>query len=139
LRVDFEGPSSSFVSCDFKQDFEAKTLEVTQSKYWEKYVEKNRDLWPDGKIPNRAIPLSPVDAAFMLLPVSDEDFEEAKHLEFPQILGQIQFPTVYTKLEMRFAISLISRQRSRWSCRAFKILVKALEYGYTTREIGLMY
>ena len=29
LRVDFEGPSSSFVSCDFKQDFEAKTLEVT--------------------------------------------------------------------------------------------------------------
>ena len=139
LRVDFEGASTSFVSCDFKQDFVAKTLEVTQAKYWEKCADKNKGLWKDGQVPHRAIPLSPADAAFLLLPVSDEDFEDAKDLEFPQILGQIQFPTVYTKLEMRFAISLISRQRSKWSRKSFKILVKALEYGYTTRNIGLMF
>ena len=139
MRMDFEGASTSFVSCDFKQDFNAKTLEVTQAKYWEKCVEKNKGLWTDGKVPRRAIPLSPSDAAFLLLPVTDDDFQDAKDLEFPQLLGQIQFPTVYTKMEMRFAISLISRQRSRWSRRSFKILVKALEYGYTTRHIGLLY
>ena len=33
LRVEFEGPSKSFVSCDFKQDFEAQTLEITQTPY----------------------------------------------------------------------------------------------------------
>ena len=139
LRVDFEGPSETFVSCDFKQDFVAKTLEVTQAGYWEKCVEKNKDLWPDGKPVHRATPLTPADSAYLILPVSDEDFEEAKHLEFAQILGQIQFPSVYTKLEMRFAISMISRQRSKWSKKSFKILVKMLEYGFATRNIGLMY
>ena len=139
LRVDFEGPSETFVSCDFKQDFVNKTLEVTQAPYWEKCVEKNKDQWPDGIPVHRAIPLSPTDAAFLLLPVSDEDFQEAQHLEFAQILGQIQFPSVYTKLEMRFAISMISRQRSKWSKKSFKILIKMLEYGFATRDIGLMY
>ena len=139
LRVDFEGASNAFVSCDFKQDFVNKTLEVTQAPYWEKCVEKNKDLWPDGKPKHRGTPLSPADGAFLLEPVSDEEWEASKHLDFASILGQIQFPTVYTKLEMRFAISLISRQRSRWSRRSYKILIKALEYGYATRHIGLMF
>ena len=98
-------------------------------------MEKNKDQWPDGKPVHRVIPLSPADAAFLLLPVSDEDFQQdfqkAKHLEFAQILGQIQFPSVYTKLEMRLAISMISRQRPKWSEKSFKILIKMLEYeGY---------
>ena len=112
---------------------------MTQAGYWEKCVEKNKDLWPDGKPVHRATPLTPADSAYLILPVSDEDFEEAKHLEFAQILGQIQFPSVYTKLEMRFAISMISRQRSKWSKKSFKILVKMLEHGFATRNIGLMY
>ena len=102
-------------------------------------MEKNKDLWPDGKPKHRGTPLSPADAAFLLEPVSVEEWEESKHLDFASILGQIQFPTVYTKLEMRFAISLISRQRARWSRRSYKILIKALEYGYATRHIGLMF
>jgi hypothetical protein len=139
LRVDFEGKTNSFVSCDYKQNFEAKTLEVTQSKYWEKCVEKYKHLWPDGVPKHRGVPISPTDAAYMLEPVTDEEFNLAKGLEFPNLLGQIQYPTVYTKLEMRFCVSLISRQRSKWSRRGFQILVKALEYGYATRDIGLMY
>ena len=139
LRVEFEGPSTSFVSCDFVQDFENKTLEVTQCKYWEKCVQRNSDLWENGIPESRATPMTPADATFLTLPVSDQDFEEAKHLEFPQLLGQIQFPSVYTKLEMRFAMSLLSRQRAKWSKKAFQILVKALEYGYASRQIGLLY
>ena len=70
LRVEFEGPSKSFVSCDFKQDFEAKTLEITQTPYWEKCVEKNLNLWIDGKPKHRATPLSVADAAFLLIPAT---------------------------------------------------------------------
>lgn len=139
MKVEFEGPSETFVSCDFKQDFRNGTLEVTQSKYWDKVVEGNKHLWKDGIPTDRKIPLSPSDATYLLQPVSDEDFEDAKNLQFPQLLGQIQYPTVYTKLEMRFAISLISRQRNKWTKKSFGILVKALEYGYATRHMGLMY
>jgi hypothetical protein len=139
LRVEFEGPSKSFVSCDFHQNFDEQTLEVTQAQYWVKCVEKNIGLWGSGKPKHRATPLSVADAAHFLTPATDEEFEVAKHLQFPQILGQIQYPTVYTKLEMRFAVSLISRHRSKWSKKSFDILVKALEYGYASRNIGLMY
>ena len=127
------------MSCDFVQDFENKTLEVTQCKYWGKCVQRNSDLWENGIPKSRATPMTPADATFLTLPVSDQDFEEAKHLEFPQLLGQIQFPRIYTKLEMRLVMSLLSRQRAKWSKKAFQILVKALEYGYASRQIGLLY
>jgi hypothetical protein len=61
-------------------------------------------------------------------------------LEFPNLLGQIQHPTVHAKLEMRFCVSLMSRQRFKWSRRGFQILVKALEeHGRATRDIGLVH
>ena len=63
LRVEFEGPSKSFVSCDFHQNFDEQTLEVTQAQYWVKCVEKNSGLWGSGKPKHRATPLSVADAA----------------------------------------------------------------------------
>jgi hypothetical protein len=62
----------------------------------------------------------------------------AKGLGFPDLLGQIQRPAVHAKLEMRFCVSLMPRQRCKWSRRGFQILVKALEHGHATRDIGLM-
>jgi hypothetical protein len=40
---------------------------------------------------------------------------------------------------MRFAMSVLSRHRTKWSLNHFKILIKALEYGYLTRKMGLRY
>jgi hypothetical protein len=80
LRVGFEGETKSFVSCDYKQNFEAKTLEVTQSKHREKCVEKHKHLWPDGVPKHRGVPTTPADAACMLEPVTDEEFNLAMGL-----------------------------------------------------------
>ena len=75
LRVEFEGPSKSFVSCDFHQDFVEQTLEVTQASYWVKCVEKNMILWESGKPKHRAVPLTVADAAHLLIPTTDEDLK----------------------------------------------------------------
>jgi hypothetical protein len=44
-----------------------------------------------------------------------------------------------TKLEMKFSMSALSRWRTKWGTNHFKILLKALEYGYSTRKTGLRY
>jgi hypothetical protein len=36
-------------------------------------------------------------------------------------------------------MSVLSRHRTKWGINQFKILLKALEYGYSTREMGLKY
>jgi hypothetical protein len=40
---------------------------------------------------------------------------------------------------MRYAMSILSRFRTRWGKKHFEILIKTLEYGYATRKMGLKY
>jgi hypothetical protein len=40
---------------------------------------------------------------------------------------------------MRYALSVLSRHRTKWGLNHWKALVKALEYGYWTRHLGLRY
>ncbi len=40
---------------------------------------------------------------------------------------------------MRYAMSVLSRWRTKWGKGHFTILVKVLEHGYETRRMGLRY
>ena len=40
---------------------------------------------------------------------------------------------------MRFAVSTLSRFRGKWGAKYFAAALKALEYGYATRHLGIMY
>jgi hypothetical protein len=40
---------------------------------------------------------------------------------------------------MKFSMSVLSRRRTKWGTNHFRILLKALEYGYSTRKTGLRY
>jgi hypothetical protein len=40
---------------------------------------------------------------------------------------------------MCYAMSILSRFRTKWGKKHFEVLVKTLEYGYTTRKMGLKY
>ncbi len=50
-----------------------------------------------------------------------------------------QYPSAYTRLEMRYAMSILSRFRTKWGKKHFEILIKTLEYGSATRKMGLRY
>ncbi len=82
--------------------------------------------------------MSPADERLLIEP-SDEEIEAAAHLPYASLLGVVQYPSCYTKIEMKFCVSVLSRWRTKWSCKHFEILVKALEYGYATRYMGLRY
>jgi hypothetical protein len=67
------------------------------------------------------------------------EMKAAEHLPFASLLGVCQYPSSFTKLEMRYAMSVLSRHRTKWGLNHFKVLIKALEYGFTTRHLGLRY
>jgi hypothetical protein len=101
-------------------------------------MERLAKYFPKG-VKERWNPLSVYDEKVMMEDVTDEDFEEAKHLEYREVCGIISYPASCTKLELRYAVSVCGRHRSKWGKKQFGIMLKVFEYGYTTREMGLIY
>jgi hypothetical protein len=137
-KCTMEGESHEFVSIKIAQDLENKTLELTQEQYWEKAVERFAEFLPNGKAKDRRVPLSASDERLLTEP-SEEEIKEAEHLPYPNLLGVVQYPSAFTKPEMRYAMSVLSRHRTKWGKRHFVILIKSLEYGFSTRKKGIIY
>jgi hypothetical protein len=137
-KCTLEGISKEFVSIQINHQVNAKILELTQEDYWVKAVERFKEfLGKDGPKP-RLVPLSAADDKLLVEP-TDSEIAEAAHLPFPSLLGVVQYPTCYTKLEMKYSMSVLSRWRTKWGINHFRILLKSLEYGYATRKSGLRY
>ena len=75
----------------------------------------------------------------MLVEPTSQEIAEAQHLPYPSLLGVVQYPSCYTKVEMKYSMSVLSRWRTKWGTNHFAILLKALEYGYASRNYGLRY
>ena len=138
IKCKFEGLSKEFVSITISHDLQSNTLELTQVKYWENAVERFKEFLPPNGAKKRGTPLSISEYALLTDP-SDEEVKAGSHLPFPQLIGVLQYPAAFTKLEMRFAVSSLSRFRGRWGVVHFAAALKALEYGFTTRAMGILY
>jgi hypothetical protein len=137
-KCTMEGDSNEFVSIEIKQDMANKTVELTQSSYWEKAVERFAEFLPKGSVKERRVPLSATDEKMLSEP-TEEEIKEAEHLPYPNLLGVVQYPSAFTKPEMRYSMSVLSRHRTKWGKRHFLILLKSLEYGFSTRGRGIIY
>ena len=100
-------------------------MELTQEDYWVKAVERFKEHLPASGPKQRQVPLSPADEKFLVEP-SEEEAKEGSHLPYPSLLGVCQYPSAYTRLEMRYAMSILSRFRTKWGKKHFEILVKTL-------------
>jgi hypothetical protein len=139
IKVKFLGVPGEFVGVEIKQDLTRGLCELKSPKYWESAFEKFSSYFPNG-IKERVNPLTVHDEKFLLgEAVSDDEFEEAKGLPYREICGVISYAAGCVKLEMRYAISVCGRHRGKWGPKQFKILLKVFEYGFTTRETGIIY
>ncbi len=121
------------------QDLEKGLCELKAPKYWVGAAQKFAKHFQSG-IKERYNPLSIQDEKTMLTEeVTDEQAKEGKHLPYRELLGVISYQASCTKLEMRYAVSICGKHRGKWGVKQFGILKKAFEYGYSTRETGLIY
>ena len=138
IKVKLLGACVEFVGTEFHQDLDRGLCELKAPGYWSSAAEKFSHLFPNG-MKTRRSPMSINDERIMLETVSDDEFNEAKILPYRELCGVISYPAACSKLEMRFAVSVCGRFRDKWGAKQFKILTKAFEYGYATRETGLIY
>ena len=136
LTVTIDGDASEFVAIDFTHDRVRGTLEAKQPKYWEKAVDTYAEYLPAGGPRERRVPMAP---STVIEESTDEKHEQAKHLPFRELIGTINFGAVHTKLEVRYALSLLARHMTNWTKQHFELAIKLLEYCWTTREIGLIW
>ena len=137
-KCTLEGVSKEFVSIKLNHDLDNGTMELTQEDYWVKAVERFGEFLGEGGPKNRNVPLSPLDEKKLGEP-SEEEIKAAEHLPYPNLLGVVQYPSNFTKVEMKYAMSVMSRSRAKWGINHFEILLKCLEYGYSTRKLGILY
>jgi hypothetical protein len=137
-KCTLEGKSKEFVSIQINHDIGKKTLELTQEDYWCKAIERFKEFFKESGPKERAVPLSPGDEKLLVEPTATE-IAEAQHLPYPNLLGVVQYPSNYTKVEMKYAMSVLSRHRAKWGIAHFKVLIKALEYGWSSRKMGILY
>ena len=126
------------MSIQLSHDLVKKTMELTQEEYWIKAVERFKEFLGKDGPRKRLVPLSPLDESLLVEP-SEDDIKAAEHLPYPNLLGVVQYPSNFTKVEMKYAMSVLSRCRAKWGVAHFRVLLKSLEYGYTTRKFGLLY
>jgi hypothetical protein len=137
-KCTMEGVSKEFVSIQLDQDINNHTFVLTQQDYWDKAVVRIQEFFGEKGPKIRLIPLSPADEKLLVKPTAEE-IKAAEHLPYPNQLGVVQYPSNYTKLEMKYAMSILSRHRTKWGLNHFRILMKSLEYGWSTRKMGLKY
>jgi hypothetical protein len=137
-KCTLEGISQEFVSIEINHQVEEGVLELTQNEYWVKAIDRFKEFLPASGPKERKVPLSPADEKLLVEP-SVSEMKAAEHLPFASLLGVCQYPFSFTKLEMRYALSILSRHRTKWGIEHFKALIKVLEYGYSTRHLGLRY
>jgi len=113
IKCKLEGVSKEFVSIEMSHDTAKGTMELTQVDYWVKAAKRFEEFLPAKGPSFRGVPISAMDYAVMLDAATDDKVEEAKHLPFPQLLGVVQYPSAFTKLELRFAVSVLSRHRGK--------------------------
>ncbi len=103
-------------------------------------LKRSNDLEYLGKdgLKVRLVPLS-VSEEKLLVEPTEAEIAAAQNLPYPSLLGVVQYPSCYTKLEMKYSMSILSRWRTKWGPVHFRVLLKAFEYGYATRNQGLRY
>ena len=132
------GICDEFVGVSFLQDLERGLMELKQPDYWLKSGKTMEKYFPDG-FKRRENPMTPADDRAMTEEVTDEEFKAAESLPYRQLCGIVSYPASCTKLEMRYAVSVRGRHRSKWGAKQWNILKKVFEYGYYTRDLGLIY
>ena len=114
-----EGVSKEFVSIQLNQGINTHSFVLTQQNYWDKAVIRFKEFIGEKGPTICLIPLSPADEKLLVEPTAEE-IKAAEHLPYPNLLEVVQYPSNYTKLEMKYAMSILSRHRTKWGVEPFQ-------------------
>ena len=134
LPMEFFDPLVEFVSIEVTQDLDRGITELNQPKYWEALRVRFRKY-----LPERFNVKVPLPEGTVTVKGTEEEHRQAEQFPYAELVGAMAYPAAHTKLEMRYTVSVLSRHMSNWTLEHWGLALKALMYGISTKEIGLMF
>lgn len=84
-------------------------------------------------------PRTPLPSSFKPSVASDKEFEQAKHLDFPQIAGSVLYLSTITQPDISYAAGVLARYISKWGNRHYDAAKHLLRYLRGTSDLCLSY
>ena len=137
MKLVLNGECTDFVSIEVKQDLIAGTIEATFSKYYLVLGEKYKEQLGTRKC---RVPMKHgVDKILHDLVVTPEAHQAVADFPYRQLIGSLSFPSCHAKLEIRHAISLLSRHLCDWDATCISAALDLLAYCVYSHDVGLIW
>ena len=81
---------------------------------------------------------TPLPAGTVFEAATDEEYEQAKHLPYQQLIGCLVWITVQVKIQAATAVSMLGSHAAKWSVRHFNAALKVLKWMEKTKDKGLL-
>ena len=125
-------PVNYFLGFNVHRDRQQRRLYVGQEFYIESLVEKF-EMTSCNPVK------TPLPPGFKPTAASDDEVEEAKHLEFPKIAGSVLYLSTITRPDTSYAAGVVARYISRWSSSHVKAAKHLLRYLRGTTDLCLTF
>ena len=136
IKVDLIGECEDFISIEVTQHDDG-SKELTHSKYWLALKVKYATFLGDRKM---KVPMKPgVDKLLVEMEITAEEHEAVANFPYRELVGSISFPSCHTKLEIRFAVSIVSRHLHDWNAACINAALDLLSYCVETHDIGVLW
>jgi hypothetical protein len=126
------GPVNYFLGVSITRDVEKRKLSMSQDHYFTHLLERfdMADCKPAK---------TPLPSDFTARVVSDEDFEQAKHLPYREIVGSVMYAATITRPDLAYSAGLLARFMSKWSTEHYRAAKHMLRYIKGTMEYALTF
>lgn len=126
------GPVNYFLGINIHRDRPARLLYLSQEHYLESLLARfNMSSCQPVKtiLPSSFKPVTP----------SEDDFQAARHLDFPSMAGGILYAATITRPDLAYAAGLLCRFISKWDASIYNAAKHVLRYIRGTTDLSLTF
>jgi hypothetical protein len=126
------GPVNYFLGFNVERDVEKRKLSISQSHYLTHLLERfdMTDCKPAK---------TPLPSDFTANVVSDQEFEEAKHLPYREMVGSVMYAATITRPDLAYSAGLLARFMGKWSTEHYRAAKHMLRYIKGTVDYALTF
>jgi hypothetical protein len=127
-----QGPVSYFLGFNVIRDRKERLLSISQEHYLEQLLRKFGMEKSHGA--RVALP-----STFKPVPATDAEFDDAKHLDYPQIIGSVMYAATISRPDLSYAAGVLARFIGKWSMTHYQAAKHLLRYIRGTTDLCLTF
>lgn len=126
------GPVNYFLGFNVSRSRESRTLTISQRHYLEGVLAR---FGMSDSHPAR----TPFPVGFQAKPATNQEYDAAKHLDYPQLAGSILYAATISRPDLSFPAGILTRYISKWSREHYNAAKHLLRYIRGSIDVALTF